>query len=230
MDAELLIAEDLLLLLLDDEKGTMPSVQHQPLLGGALLIELALAGDVEVGAKHKLWRTTPVHPAAGAAPTDPELTAALALVAQKQRNAQELVVRLGKGARERLLDRLVTRGMLERREGRVLGVFPRTTWPAADVAHERQVRDRLQAVLVTGLDPDPRTAAVVALLNAVGQAQHQVDRAGLSVGDLRRRAKAVAEGAWAADAVRDAVRASQAAMSAAVVAATSAATASTGSS
>jgi hypothetical protein len=230
MDGDLLIAEDLLLLLLDDEKGTMPSTQHQPLLGGALLIELALAGLVEVGEKHKLWRTTPVHAAAGADPADPELRAAVAVVAAKQRSAQDLVNRIGKGARERLLARLVERGILERREGRFLGLFPRTTWPAADVAHERQVRQRLHDVLVTGLDPDPRTAALIALLHAVGQAHKQVAAPGVPAGDVRRRAKAVSQGAWAADAVRDAVQASQAAMTAAVVAATSAATASTGSS
>lgn len=228
-DSDLLIAEDLLLLLLDDEKGTLPSTQHQPLLGGALLVELALEGHVEVGEKHRLWRTAPVHAAAGASPADPELRAALALVAEKQRTAQDLVGRIGKGARERLLDRLVDRGILEKREGRFLGLFPHTTWPASDVAHERQVRQRLHDVLVTGLEPDPRSAALVALLHAVGQAHKQVADPGVPAGDVRRRAKAVAEGAWAADAVRDAVQASQAAMTAAVVAATSAATASSGS-
>lgn len=230
MDGDLLIAEDLLLLLLDDEKGTMAATQHQPLLGGAVLIELALDGHVEVGAKHRLWRTTPVHVAAGAAPTDPELKAALALVAEKERHAQDLVGRLGKGARERLLERLVGRGILEKREGTVLRFFPHTTWPAADIAHERQVRARLQDVLVTGLEPDSRTAALVALLHAVGQAHKQVDRAGRSAGDVRRRAKQISEGAWAADAVTDAVQASQAAMTAAVLAATSAATTSASSS
>lgn len=229
-DTDLLIAEDLLLLLLDDEKGTMPSsTQHRPLLGGALLIELALGGHVAVGEKHRLWRTTPVH-AAGTAPADPELQAAVGVVAAKQRNAQDLVNRIGKGARDRLLDRLVGRGILEKREGRFLGLFPHTTWPAADLAHERQVRQRLHDVLVTGLDPDPRSAALVALLQAVGQAHQQVAAPGVPPRDVRRRAKTVSEGAWAADAVRDAVQASQAAMTAAVVAATSAATSSTGSS
>ncbi|GAA1476238.1 hypothetical protein GCM10009623_06840 [Nocardioides aestuarii] len=227
---DLLIAEDLLLLLLDDEKGTMPAAtQHQPLLGGALLIELALDGLVEVGEKHRLWRTTPVHATAGVEPSDPELRAAVRVVAAKQRNAQDLVNRIGKGARERLLGRLVARGILEQREGRFLGLFPHTTWPAADVAHERQVRQRLHDILVTGLEPDPRSASLVALLHAVGQVHKQVGAPGVPAGDVRRRAKAISEGAWAADAVRDAVQASQAAMTAAVAAATTAATASSGS-
>ena len=97
MAGDLLIAEDLLLLLLDDVKGTMPSTQHQPLLGGALMIELALGGHVEVGEKHRLWRTTPVYAAAGAAPDDPELQRAVEVVAEKERSAHDLVGRIGKG-------------------------------------------------------------------------------------------------------------------------------------
>jgi len=73
------------------------------------------------------------------------------------------------------------------------------------------------------------TAAVVALLVAVGQAHRQVDRGGLSAGQLRKRARQVAEGAWAAEAVRDAVHAAQAATTAAVTAATTAAVTSSGS-
>jgi hypothetical protein len=120
--------------------------------------------------------------------------------------------------------------VLERRQGRVLGVFPRATWPTVDARHEREVRQGLQQVLVTGVEPDPRTAALVALLAAVDQAHRQVDRGGLSAGQVRNRAKEVAEGAWAADAVRDAVRAAQAATTAAVMAATTSTAAGSGSS
>jgi hypothetical protein len=70
----------------------------------------------------------------------------------------------------------------------------------------------------------------VALLAAVDQAHRQVDRGTLPAREVKRRAKEVAEGAWAADAVRDAVLAAQAATTAAVVAATSAAASSGGSS
>ena len=229
---DMLVAEDLLLLLLDDEKGTMTVASHaQPLLGGALLVELALAGAVEVEPDPGRWRAAKVHPVAGATPpADPLLAAALAAVAERPRRAQDLVGRIGKGVREQLQDRLVERGVLEGRAGRILGLFPTTTWPAVDVRHEREVRQRLQAVLVTGLDPDPRTAAVIALLAAVDQAHRQVDRGGLSAGQVRKRAKQVADGAWAASVARDAVQAAQAATTAAVTAATAASVASTGSS
>src|SRR5690606_13157180 len=53
---ETLIAEDLLLLLLDDDKGTMAASSYErPLFGGAVLVELALAGLVRVEEKRRWW-------------------------------------------------------------------------------------------------------------------------------------------------------------------------------
>ncbi|WP_110181833.1 GOLPH3/VPS74 family protein [Nocardioides solisilvae] len=218
---ELLIAEDVLLLLMDDERGRMAAASHaRPLLGGALLVELALDGGVEVEEKRGFWHSAKVHARQLRSPVrpDPLLAEALQVVAEKPRTAQDLVNRLGKGVRDILQDRLADRGLLERRERKVLGLFPSTTWPAADLAHERQVRERLQGVLVQGLTPDPRTAGVVALLQAVDQAHRVVDRRGLRAGEVKHRAKAIAEGDWAAKAVRDAVAAAQSAVAAAVAA------------
>lgn len=215
-----LIAEDLLLLLLDDESGALNGTAYpQTVLGGALLIELATSGAVEVEEKRGVWRTAKVH-ATAHPPEDPVLRAAYDVVAEKPRSAQELVDRLGKGARDTLAGRLVERGLLERRESRVLGLFPRTRWPAADTRHEEEVRRRLASTLVQGVEPDERTGALVALLSAIDKAHRVVDHRGLPAREVRRRAKAVAEGAWAAKAVRDAISASIAAV-AAVTAATS---------
>jgi Golgi phosphoprotein 3 (GPP34) len=226
---EMLIAEDLLLLLMDDEKGRLAATsQARPLFGGALLIELALAGTAEMEEKRGYWHVPKVSASSPATPgltqPDPLLARAWATIAEKPRSAQDLVQRLGKGVREELQDRLVAKGILERRERRVLGLFPAATWPALDLAHEREVRDRLHAVLVQGLTPDPRTAALVALLAAVDQAHRVVPPGDLKASELKRRAKAVSEGAWAAKAVRDAVAATQTAITTAVIASTAAST------
>ena len=218
-----LIAEDLLLLLLDDEKGKLTSTSYpHTVLGGAVLLELALAGAVEVR-KEGAWRSAKVHPTGTPAPEDAVLTRALATIGERPRTAQDLVNRLGKGLKQTLADRLVAAGMLERREDRVLGLFPRTRWPVADAAHEDDVRRRLSAVLVQGLTPDERTAALVALLHAIGRAHKVVPRDGVSSSQVKRRAKDIAEGAWAAKAVKDAITAATAAVTAAVMASTAAA-------
>lgn len=215
-----LIAEDLLLLLLDDTRGTVRAGSYlASALGGAVLVELALAEAVELEEKTSAWRSAKVRPT-GAAPQDPVLTAGLATIAEKDRSPQDLVNRLGKGLKETLTDRLVERGLLERREDKLLGVFSRTRWPAADTTYEHDVRRQVRAALVEGAQPDPRSGALVALLAAVDQAHRVVDHEGMSSREVKRRAKDIANGDWAAKAVRDAVAATVAAVTTAVTAAT----------
>ena len=215
----MLIAEELLLLLLDDEKGTLPpGTPVQPALGGAVLVELALAGAVTVDRRGRAWRSARVHAVPGAGVADPVLADALVTVAGKERSAQDLVTRLGKGLMKRLAQRLADRGVLERRTGRALGLLARTRWVAIDTGHEARVRESLTAALVQGVEPDQRTAALVALLNAISRAHKTVDHRGMPSREVRRRAKQIAEGSWAAQAVKDAVDASMAAIVAAIAA------------
>ena len=145
-------------------------------------------------------------------------------MAQKERTAQDLVDRLGKGLKDELADRLVQRGILERRRDKVLGVFPGPAGPRSTPRTRRRSVAHSPRTLVQGVDPDPRTAAIVALLSAIDRAHKVVDREGLSRSEVRKRAKAIAEGEWAAKAVRDAISAATAAVAAAVTASTVAAT------
>ena len=221
-----LIAEDLLLLLLDDDKGTLAqSDKIQPLLGGALLIELALAERIEVAERTSVWRTAKVAVLAGPEPADPLLVGALATIGEKERSAQDLVGRLGKGTKDVLLQRLSDRGLIHPVKDKVLGLFPRTTWPAADREHEHAVRTQLHGPLVLGLSSNERTSALISLLAAVDHAHKVVERGDVPAKEIRARAKVIADGDWAAKAVKDAVAAAQAAMTAAIVASTAAATA-----
>lgn len=210
-----ILAEDLLVLLLDDERGTVAGQHSDLALGGAVLADLALAGAVTVPEKTRVWRTARVHAVPGAQVDDPVLREALSLVAAKPRSAEDLVRRLGKGLRPRLAGRLTDQGVLQRVHERVWGVVPRTRWPALDTSHEERLRQALTTTLVAGAEPDQRTAALVALLAAVDRAHKSVDHDGLTNREVKRRAKEVAEGDWAAKAVRDAVRAATAAMTAA---------------
>lgn len=214
-----LIAEDLLLLLLDDETGKMAaSTYEKSVLGGALLAELGLVRAVEVEKGAGVFGRQAVVVTADTAPSDPLLASALETVAEKPRSPGDLVDRLGKGLKARLTDRLVERGLLERRDGKVLGLFPTTTWPARDSAHEDAVRRQLQAALGGGIDPDERTATLVALLHAVDVVPKVLAVEGMRRGELKKRAKEIADGDWAAKAVKDAVAASTAAMTAAIAA------------
>lgn len=219
-----LIAEDLLLLLLDDKSGKVSgSDTAETALGGAVLAELAILGAVTVAERTSRW-TAPKVSVTGPAPGDRVLADALDVVAQKERAPQDLVNRLGKGLIATLGSRMADRGILERKESRFFGVLPRTRWPAVDSSHEEDVRSALTSVLVQGTTPDDRTGALVAVLVAIDKAHQVVDHDGMSRRDVRKRAKEIADGAWAAKAVRDAIAETYAAIGA-VVAATAGATA-----
>ncbi len=224
MGMSTLIAEDLLLLLLDDDSGKLDATYLTPLLGGAVLLELAMAESLEVR-KNGAWSSAKVHVLTDARqPSDPILVDALRTTGDKERTAQDLVNRLGKGLKETLLERLVERGIVAHQEDRVWGIFPRERWPAIDSSHEDVVRRQLAAALLEGARPEDRTAALIALLHAVSKA-HRIlaDNHGIAARQIRSRAKEIADGEWAAKAVRDAVVSAQAAMTAATTAATTAA-------
>ena len=215
----MLIAEDLLLLLLEDDSGRLTNRTYLDTgLGGALLVELALGEHVQVAESSGWWGRAKVQPTAAPPPGDPLLVEALALVAERERTAQELVGRLGKNRREPLLERLVSSGALQRRDDRILGLFPRRRWPARDLAHKADLRRRLGDAIVRGVSPEPRTAALVAVLSAMELAHKVVHLDGLSGREAKARAKEIADGDWAAKAVKDAIRAAQAAMTAAAAA------------
>jgi hypothetical protein len=221
----LLLAEDLLLLLTDDETGRLvaSSTEIEPALAGALLIELTLRGRVDVagpGQDVKEGRLV-VH---DATPTgDPLLDEALeklAGLAGKKPGAA--IGKLGGKLRPRLLERLVEKGILRQEKGTVFWLFPDSRWPAADAAHEREVRSRIESDLRNGLAGDERTGSLIALLHALRKVRKVVtpEAAGLSKKELDANAKRIAEGDWASAAVRSAVDSMNAAVMVAITAAT----------
>ena len=141
----------------------------------------------------------------------------LALMGPKK--PESVLQSLAKGLRQDLLDRLTGRGILRAEEGRVLEIFPTHSWPATDSSHERQVRDGLRDVLVSGRTPAPREAALVSLLQAIDQVPKALGDVGVPARELRRRAKDVASASFAGEAVRKAVQAVSAATTAVIVSA-----------
>jgi len=205
-----LIAEDLLILLLDDAKGTTSTWGTTDVaLGGAVLAELAILGLATVEDKKSLWRGRKVR-ATGPAPADlhPVLAEGLAVVAVKDRPASTLVTKLGKGLQDRLAAGLAERRILERKDGKLLGLLPRTTWPAADTTRDNQLRRSITVCLVDGGRPDERTAALIGLLLAVDQVHKAVTaNHAATKRQLKKRAKEIADGQWVAEAVKHAVAA-----------------------
>ena len=209
-----LIAEDLLLLLLDDQSGK-PNTGHLDLaLGGAVLVDLALDGLVEVASHGSLLGSAKLRRAPGAMAGDRILAGALAAVAENK-PAQKLVAKVGKGLLDPLAERQRRRGVLDRREEKVLGLVTRTRWPSRDPSRKEAIRRGLVVILVQGGRPDARSAALIGLLLAVHRLHRTVSHPDASARSVKKRAKEVAEESWASPTIKDAVAVATAATAAA---------------
>lgn len=219
------LAEDLALLLHDDESGKGVVDRHtvELVLAGAVLVELAQQGRVRIAAGGEAVKEGRVV-VDGDGPTGDELLDdGIASVRDgRPRKPAAVVDGLRKGLRDRVLERLVAAGELERQERKALGLVSYTRWPAGSGHREDDVRRDLDAALLRGADPSERTAALVGLLAAIDAVPRVVEADDRKA--LKRRAEELAEGPWATQAVRDAVRDVQLAVMTAVIAATTAAT------
>jgi hypothetical protein len=157
----MLIAEELLLLSLSPEKGTVVNGAREQLkvgLAGALVAELALAGLVEVRD-----RTFVVVGDAPAAPLLRDVHRELATGRGRRSKGQlrRLDRALGR-VWPRIVDGLVASGALDRRQDRVLG-FPVTRHPVLDERAYGEVLDRVRRAATSPGEIDPRTAVLLAL-------------------------------------------------------------------
>ncbi|WP_219418426.1 GOLPH3/VPS74 family protein [Pseudonocardia nigra] len=200
------ITEDLVLLLLRPDTGrpVVDSTSLDRAIGGALLLDLSTRDRVTADREDAKARLTLTN----AAPTgDPLLDAALARLGPAPLKAQKAVERLARKTREPVLERLAERGLVRRERTRPLGLFPLTSWPAVDASARKELRGRVAAVLLDGKAPDQHLALLISLLHAV-KAEHKVVDGPRR--ELRARAKEVAQGDWAGQAVQKAVQAVQA--------------------
>ncbi|MEU4243895.1 GPP34 family phosphoprotein [Actinoplanes sp. NPDC026619] len=216
------LAEEFLLLAYDESGAPLTDgTRLDNGLGGALLLELALAKRVDIEDKRVVVLSD--------APTGDVLAdQALSVIASSDnpRKPGHWVTKLSKQARPRVLEKLIAEGVLTVEKDRVLWVFPRKLYPPATgelPAVEAEARDRLRAAVLGTGPVEPRTAALCALMAAT-----ELD--GKVLGDLDRRQvkarlKEIGEGSWAADAVRRTIEEIQAAVLVAIIASTTAATA-----
>ncbi|WP_433089218.1 GOLPH3/VPS74 family protein [Dactylosporangium sp. CA-052675] len=221
------LADDFLLLALDDHgKNLIGDLRLNYGLAGAVLLDLALAGRVDIAEDRVAVRD--------ATPTgDPVADEALARIAaeEKPRKADAWIQPLADGLRAKVLDRQIEAGVLRKEQDRVLWVFPRTRFASAtgsQPAAETAVRAELTAAIDGNGDEDgevpARAAALIGLVQVSGLAEEVFP--GRAREELQGRLDAITAGNRAADAVRQTVRRIQAVIGStvAITAATSAAT------
>ncbi len=208
------LAEEIMLLSLDDESGSAKQRQAAGwAVSGGILLELVLAGRVSVTGKHlALVDTTPTG--------DALIDGRMALIeswmrGRAKRRVTEWLTKDQPKVVAAALDSLCKRGVVVEEKHKALGVFPIRRYPEADGAVERELRERLRTVVLDGAEPDTRTAGLIALIHSA-----KLHRLAFPDGDRKQvaaRMKEVATGQWAAENVRAAIRDMQAAMVAVTV-------------
>lgn len=210
--------EQLMLLMLRDDTGTMEShtSMYQLALGGAILAELMLAGAVEIEddkKKHvRVLREKSLR--------DAVLDEALAMVADSKRahGASTWVSRFGgiRRLRHRIAEELCRKNILEDSEDKVLFFFTRAIYPTINPRPERQLVERMRdAVLGDRHDLDSDLVLLIALAHATGLLRIHFEKSELK--GRKERVESIAAGHEVAKGTADAVEAAQEAVQAAVM-------------
>lgn len=204
------LCEEIVLLGLDDETGKSVCYHMAYALSGAILADLILRGRVAV-------ENGQVRIANAAATGDDVLDEALVALKSSNKTKLSYWVRkvMADHQRDRIVQRLVDRQVLDRIEKVVLGLFSYRRYPAHDGAPENEIRSRLRAA-VTGSGPaEHRTVALLSLADACGLTKTFLDKAERQL--LQARIQELVENEPVGDAVRCAIRDDNAAAAAVVI-------------
>lgn len=161
------IVEKILLLLLDDEKGTLPPVPQLTLhfvLAGAVLMELAMRGKIDTDDENILVVDKS---AAG----EEILDSTLALIASEPENREinfwiNKIADDGAELTELGFKRLVEREVLEVNEKHYFWIVKTQTYPIVDDSPERRVKLRIMNILYGDEEPEQKDIVIICLMDA----------------------------------------------------------------
>ncbi|MFC8269740.1 GPP34 family phosphoprotein [Streptomyces cinereoruber] len=204
------LAEEIMLLSLDDASGAAKEKQSAAwAVAGGILLDLVLAGRVAVdGGRLRVADRTPTD-----VPLLDERLRLIAGWAGRRSRAPKTTEWLTKDCAKAVkatTESLHGRGLVRAEQRRVMGLFPVTRYPEADGSVERELRDRLRAVVLDGAEPDTLTAGLLALVH--GAKLHRVAFPDVPRKEIAPRLEEITAGQWAAEDVRRAIRDMQAAM------------------
>lgn len=214
----LFLYEEIMLLALRDEKGTIESgAMYKYAIGGAVLADLLLSGciNVEISRKKKMVNVDDSTPIG-----DPLIDECLEKIrtVKKRASLQTWVTRISglKNLKHRAAGQLCKRGILRADEDKVLLLFNRRIYPELDPAPEKKLIERMaEAIFTDKKNLDPRTVVLVSLANGTGLLKANFDKKLLK--GRKNRIKQIAEGELIGEAAKQAVEAMQAAIAVAAI-------------
>lgn len=201
----LTVAEEMLLLVLDDNSGTFitePDININYALAGAVLADLALKKRIEADSD-KLFVLDPT-------PTgDAVQDAVLSRIteADQVQDTAYWVAEIGQRGdevREHLLARLVERGILKQVEEKVLWVFETRRYPMIDGREEREVKKRILDTLLSEGPASHEDAVIISLVDSCNLFRQILGERELE--NLRPRIEAIADSEAIGMAVGETIR------------------------
>ena len=161
-------AEEIILILLDDENGRFVRIPRWSLnyaLAGGILMDLAMENRIDTDLENLiLVDSTPV----GDSLLDPALAEIAASEQKDTRYWLEHLAEKSPEVREEALNRLVNEGILERQDDRFMWMFRSRRYPTVDGEAEREVKLRIMEVLFSDMIPGPRDVMIICLVDACG--------------------------------------------------------------
>ncbi len=217
LDAPLYLHEEIILLVLRDEQGTIEfGAWYNQAIGSAVLSELLLAGRITIeDGKKRLVNLISDRPIG-----EPVIDECLSKIvsAKRRTSATNWVSRFGnlKQLKHRVARGLCQRDILRADEDKVLLLFSRKIYPEFNPIPERLLIERMRQAIFTDVEPvDVRTVILVSLANACDLLKFPFDKK-----DLKRRAKRIellSNGDLIGQAAKEAIQAVQAAIIVAAV-------------
>lgn len=193
------IAEDLLLLLLDNTKA-QPALDQSRLsrvLAAALILDLAYDCRVRPAQPHEPVASGELIALAGPVPMDPAVRPALAMFEQGPLSARSAIARLRKRAQDDVLDQLLRSGELHQIALSSHRLRRNSyQWPLHDRVRVDQIRAAALAALFENRRPDAVTAAVIALLHRVGGLSAVLNLNDEGAQRAAQSAEMIAAGTW----------------------------------
>lgn len=210
------LAEDLLLLLFQPGSGTIAGETTLfYVLAGAVLADLAFNESVTTTTTG--IATVNVKAVEGRAPADGILRFAWDYVFDKPGGIPAILAAIGPALRQPLLERLIARGDIREENGKVLGQFKTTTLKDGGSGRRSGLIRDVGTVLVDGVEPAPRVAALAALMSGSGTL-HQFDPEIPWTSAVIARARELERGNWSAEGATQAVARATTAMFAIIAA------------
>lgn len=210
--------EEITLLALRDEKGTLATGYACHAMAGAILAELLLEERISIApGRKKLINIIDAEPC-----DDPVINECLSKMRGAKRRASlaAWVSRLAgiKRLHHKAARNLCRRQILKSAEGTVLLIFSRQVYPTVDPGPEKEILERLKSALLSDrADVDPRTVVLIALANSTGLLRVNLGKE--IVRKRRARIKSITEGNAVGAATANVIAACQAATIAAISAA-----------